>query len=100
MTDEQITRMMQIVHEIEIDFCKFDKLTLTAGDVGNMRPGTVVVEASVEDDKGLIFEEMITLEDLRNGTIECDTLYLTDGRELRFHKSMVIPWEEFDTCES
>jgi len=100
MTDKQITRLMQIVHEIEIDYCKFDKLIFTAGDVGNMHPGTVIVEASFEDDKGLIFEELITLEELRAGTIDNDTLHLPDGRDLRFHKSMVIPWEEFDTCES
>jgi len=99
MTNEQIERMLAITNAIEIDHSTFDTLAITAGKVSDMDDDTALIEASFEEDD-LIYEETITVGDLRKGEIDCDVLKLQDGRSLRFLKTRVIEWEEFDTCES
>lgn len=99
MTNEQIERLLQITREIEIDHCTYDELTITACKLAETPDTAALIEAKFEE-QGLIYEETITVGDLRNGTIVDDALHLPDGRVLRFMKTLVIEWEEFDTCAS
>jgi hypothetical protein len=99
LTDKQINWLIKHVDVIEINLNDFDELHTPEHDVTNKPDDTVVWSASSECE-GLVFEEDITLSDLRHGTIEDDTLVTSDNRALRFKWTRVIAWEELDRCAS
>lgn len=89
LTEAQIDWLLIHTGSIEIDHNDYDKLNHWADRKAD---DDVAWEASFEHE-GLIYEETITLGDLRTAEIEDDTLVLQDSRELRFKWTKVIPWE-------
>jgi len=88
LTEAQIDWLLIHTGSIEIDDNDYDKLIIGS----NRSDDDVAWEASFEHE-GLIYEETITLGDLRTAEIDDDTLVLQDSRELRFKWTKVIPWE-------
>jgi len=88
LTEAQIDWLLIHTGSIEIDSNDYDKLIIGS----NRSDDDVAWEASFEYE-GLIYEETITLGDLRTAEIDDDTLVLQDSRELRFKWTKVIPWE-------
>jgi len=96
LTDKQINWLIKQTDVIEINGSDYDELHTLGHDVTGKPDNTVVWEASFEDED-LIYEETITLGDLRHGEVcDDDDLITADGRVLVFKCGQVIELKELN----